>query len=58
MTRRSRLIRLLIPGVAVFQFSGCLSDQQLTQIITSVISTGLNTIVSEILAGAIAAGGA
>lgn len=36
----------------LFLFGGCgLSDQQLTGILTSVITTGLSTLVNTVLAG-------
>jgi hypothetical protein len=51
-----RWLRVAVPGACLLQLSGCLSDQQITSIITSVITAALNTIVSEALAGI--AGGA
>ena len=47
MTRRS-LIRVWMPGGSLLAISGCgLTDQQLTQIMQTVITTGLNLFVSQ-----------
>jgi hypothetical protein len=43
----ARSARLLIPSAAVLQLSGCLSDAQLSEIMASVISTGLITLVTQ-----------
>jgi len=61
-----RLLRVYIPGGSLFLLGGCgLSDQQLTSIAQSVITTGLTTFVSQLVttlttlatAAATAAGG-
>ncbi|MBW7904554.1 MAG: hypothetical protein LC135_08050 [Phycisphaerae bacterium] len=51
-----RLVRVLVPGGVAVQLSGCLSDQQITSIITSVVTTGLSTLLNQFLVSA--AGGA
>jgi hypothetical protein len=50
-------LRLAVPGGFVLLLGECgLSDQQLTSIAQTVITTGLNTIVSQTLANIITAG--
>lgn len=51
----SRLLRVWVPGSSLFLLGGCdiLTDQQLTSIATSLISTGLNTVVTQALAALI-----
>jgi hypothetical protein len=54
---RRQWIRTWAAGGSLFLLGQCgLSDQQLTSIAQSVISTGLNTIVSQILATLVGAG--
>lgn len=49
---RGRLVRILVPGSSVLLLGGCgLSDQQVTGIISSVITSGLSTLVNTIIAG-------
>ncbi len=44
----ARLNRFLIPGGSLLVLGGCgLSDQQLTGILQSLISTGLNTVITQ-----------
>ncbi len=52
-----RIIRFWLPGAALLQLGGCLSDQQLTSIITSVVTTGLATLLNQFIV-ALFAGGA
>jgi hypothetical protein len=45
-------------GAALLQFGGCgLSDQQLSSIVTSLVSTGLNTLVTQFITGIFGAAG-
>jgi len=45
---RWRWIRLASAGAGLSLFGGCgLSDAQLTQVLQTVISTGLNTLLSQ-----------
>jgi hypothetical protein len=45
-----RLLRLCIPGGALLALGQCgLSDQQLTSILQSVVSTGLTTFVTQLI---------
>ncbi len=54
---RSRLHRILIPSGGLLLLGGCgLNDQQLTGILTSVITSGLTTLTNTLLAGLTAAG--
>lgn len=46
-----RLLRVVVPGAAVLQLGGCLSDQQITSILTSVITTGLSTLLTGFIGG-------
>ena len=49
---RGRYYLAFVPAGGLFLFNGCgLSDQQLTGILTSVITTGLSTLVNTVLAG-------
>lgn len=41
--------RVLVAGGVTLQLTGCLSDQQVTSIITAVITTGLTTVISQFL---------
>ncbi len=44
----ARLNRFMIPGGALLVLGGCgLSDQQLTGILESLVSTGLNTLITQ-----------
>lgn len=52
-----RMVRFWLPGAALLQLGGCLSDQQLASIITSVITTGLATLLNQFIA-ALFVGGA
>lgn len=44
-----RMVRFWLPGAALLQLGGCLSDQQLTSIITSVVTTGLATLLNQVI---------
>jgi hypothetical protein len=44
-----RMVRFWLPGAALLQLGGCLSDQQLTSIITSVVTTGLATLLNQFI---------
>ncbi len=49
---RGRYYLAFVPAGGLFLFNGCgLSDQQLTGILTSVITTGLTTVVNTVLVG-------
>ena len=51
--------KVLVTSSTLLLLSGCpLTDQQITSITQSVISTGLNTIVSNLLQSAFTTGGA
>ncbi len=53
---RVRYVGLLLAAGSLFAFQGCgLSDRQLATIWQSVVSTGLNTIVQNVLTSAITA---
>jgi hypothetical protein len=53
-TRRLRVAALLVAAGPVYFLGGCgLTDQQLAQVWQSVITTGLNTIVSNALTGVV-----
>ncbi len=54
---RACLLRLWIPGAAMLQLGGCLSDQQLTSIWSSVITTGLSALLSNAIAAIFAGAG-
>ncbi|MCK4340186.1 MAG: hypothetical protein KAY37_00495 [Phycisphaerae bacterium] len=55
---RMRYLGLTLAAGSLGAFSGCgLSDQQLSSIWYSVLSTGLNTVVGQILSGAFEATG-
>lgn len=54
---RGLVIRVLMPGSGLLVLGGCgLSDQQLTGILSSVITSGLTTLVNALVTGL--AGGA
>lgn len=56
-----RLMRLMAGGSSVFLLGGCaLSDQQITSIFSSVITSGLSTLLNAFITTAVdtAAGGA
>ncbi len=54
---RGRLHRVFVPAGGLLLLGGCgLSDQQLTGILTSVITSGLTTLTNTLLAGLTAAG--
>ncbi len=56
---RSRLHRILIPSGGLLLLGGCgLSDQQLTGILTSVITSGLTTLMNAFVAGLATTGAA
>jgi len=40
---------LLVAGGVTLQLTGCLSDQQVTSILTAAITTGLTTLISQFL---------
>lgn len=44
-----RWARLLVAGGVTLQLTGCLSDQQVTSILTAAITTGLTTLISQFL---------
>jgi hypothetical protein len=51
---RTRYYGLVLATTGLFALNGCgLSDRQLASIWQSVLSTGLNTIVTNLLTGAI-----
>ncbi|MCA9243126.1 MAG: hypothetical protein KDA32_04165 [Phycisphaerales bacterium] len=53
-----RLFKIIIPAGCLFALGECgLTDQQLSSIVQSALSTGLNSLVTVALAGAAAAGG-
>ncbi len=52
---RFGLSRVLLPSGSLLALGGCLTDQQLTQILQSVISSGLTTAVNQFIT-ALAAG--
>ncbi len=55
-THRVRYACLTVAATGLFALNGCgLSDQQLATIWQSVLSTGLNTIVTNALAAALGA---
>jgi len=54
---RVRLYALTLTAASLFAFNGCgLSDQQLTTVWQSVLSTGLNTLVTNALSAAFTTG--
>jgi hypothetical protein len=54
---RGLFLRVLVPGSGLLALGGCgLSDQQLTGILSTVISSGLTTFVNALITGL--AGGA
>lgn len=56
---RSRLYRIALPAGGLLALGGCgLSDQQLTGILTSVVTSGLTTLMNTFLVGLAATGGA
>jgi hypothetical protein len=56
---RMRYWALATAAGGLFLFSGCgLSDQQLTSVWQSVLTAGLNTLVSNALSGTITGAGA
>ncbi|MFO0840276.1 MAG: hypothetical protein U1D55_17345 [Phycisphaerae bacterium] len=46
---RLGLVRVLLPSGTLLAVGGCLTDQQLTQILQSVITTGLTTAVTQFI---------
>ena len=56
MTKNKRVrfgwLRVALPGGSLFLLGGCnyLSDQQLTSLFSSAVSTGLNTILAQAIA--------
>lgn len=49
---RSRFYRVFVPASGLLAIGSCsLSDQQLTGIFSSVVTTGLSTLVTTLLAG-------
>lgn len=59
-TRSNRALwKILVPGAVLFQISGCLSDAQLTQLLTGVITTGLSTLLNQAIVSlfSVSAGG-
>ena len=45
----ARALRVAVPGAALLQLSGCLSDSQITQIITSVVTTALSAVAVSVV---------
>lgn len=56
--KRATWLRVLAPGACLLQLGSCLSDQQLTSILTSVISTGLTQVVTQAISAAFDTGAA
>lgn len=51
-----RMTRWMTPGAGALLLGGCgLSDQQLSSILTSLVSTGLNTLITQLIGGLIPA---
>ena len=49
---RGRFYRVFVPASGLLALGGCsLSDQQLTGILSTVITSGLSTLVNTLLAG-------
>jgi hypothetical protein len=47
---KHRLLRVLVPGAGLLLLGQCgLSDQQLTAIAQSAVSSGLNTLITQAL---------
>lgn len=54
--RRVRYLSLTLTAGGLLAFGGCgLSDQQLTSIWQSILQTGLNTVISNIITAALSA---
>ncbi|MDX2200756.1 MAG: hypothetical protein SF069_17500 [Phycisphaerae bacterium] len=51
-TRARAWLLTLSAGAVLPQLTNCLSDQQLTQILQSVVGSALNTIVNSIITNA------
>lgn len=45
------VMRIWMSGAALLAVGGCLSDQQLSSILQSAVSTGLNTLLTGALDG-------
>ena len=49
---RGGFYRVFVPATGLLAFGGCsLSDQQLTGIFSSVVTSGLSTLLNTLLAG-------
>ncbi|MBL8880725.1 MAG: hypothetical protein JNG88_16550 [Phycisphaerales bacterium] len=55
---RRKWYGLVTTGGTTLVLGGCLSDQELTQIYSSVITTGLSTILQQIVLGLTGSAGA